>query len=63
MYIGSRFCFGIQSSCQFDNFALDIFGELVDVELSTLDTEPLGKVYAAVLTTFSIAGGASATKD
>ena len=59
----SRFCFRGQSSGKSDNFALDILGELIDVELCTLDAEALGEVDATVLTAFNIAGCTSASKN
>ena len=52
----SGFSFGGQSSGEFDNFALDILGELIDVELCTLDAEALGEVNATVLAAFNVAG-------
>ena len=59
----SRFSFRGQSSGKFDNFALDILGELIDVKLCTLDAEALGEVNATVLAAFNVAGSTGASKN
>ena len=61
--IWSGFSFRGQSSCKFDNLALDILGELVDVELGALDAEALGEVNATVLTAFYVASSTCASKN
>ena len=60
---GSGFSFRGQSSGKFNDFTLDILGELIDVELCTLDAKALGEVNAAVLTAFYIASSTSASKN